>query len=171
MYGGEYCGDMINGKANGEGTLVRNDMDVYRGEFRNGVFGGFGLVDGSIRSMHGLFLQGEFRGDFLDGVGCVIRKHDGCRTMDEFDRQKAYENTSHFFNGNFKGVNAKGPSLLITQNRNDYSFSAPEGLFTRPVTFRRKVSEKIFEISSARNKVDKVIVLKECKPEESSISN
>ena len=23
---------MINGKANGEGTLVRNDMDVYRGE-------------------------------------------------------------------------------------------------------------------------------------------
>ncbi|TFV05599.1 hypothetical protein E4T79_06290 [Streptococcus sp. LYSM12] len=60
-----YHGTVLAGKMSGQGTLIFENGDEYKGEFKNGIFNG----KGTFRSANGWFYEGEFKNGIADGKG------------------------------------------------------------------------------------------------------
>jgi len=77
--GAVYQGQVVNGRPNGEGTLVYIDGSRYDGSFRDGDRVG----RGTLNIVGGWRYEGEFRNDRIDGRGTLVWP-DGARYEGEF---------------------------------------------------------------------------------------
>lgn len=78
--GDRYVGSVVNGKANGYGTLTTVDGDKYIGEFMNDLMNGQGESFISDEEKH----VGEFKNGKADGYGVVTYASIGVKYIGEF---------------------------------------------------------------------------------------
>jgi len=150
---GDYHGELINGLPNGNG-VVRFDRIIFqRGRYLNGRCFGKGLADGRIRGMHALLMDANFGKDFFQGLTRIVKKHEGCQTLEEYDEEKAVENSPLVFYSDFRGMSSKGPSFLITESRNSISFQVlNNNNFENKICLKWSPKSQEFQVGRVRGK-------------------
>ncbi len=66
---GTYTGQLVNGMANGQGTVIYANGDSYEGEWKDNMFHGQGIYTWA----EGHRYEGEFKNDMFHGQGTVTK--------------------------------------------------------------------------------------------------
>ncbi len=101
--GGTYIGDVVDGRANGQGTLTWPNGNKYIGEWKDGKRHG----QGTLTLADGDKYVGEFKDNKLHGQG-TLTLADGDKYVGEFKDDKPWEGVSYLASGEIAATYSNG---------------------------------------------------------------
>ncbi len=118
---GEFKGNFIDGKLNGEGTLIYSDGESFSGEFRDGKKNGKGIYTYANGSKY----EGEYKDDLQNGKGIYTSVSGDKYIGDYLDGKTNGTGTYIFSNGNkyegeFKDGQYHGHGTFTYKNGSKY---------------------------------------------------
>lgn len=112
-----FNGDFVNGRPNGDGSIIYDNKSEYKGNFVNGLYHGKGVY----KSNKGYVYDGGFELNKFNGTGKCIwndgSKYEGAFKADKFDGKGIYTYADKkVFQGTYKNGLKSGQGVLTFPN-------------------------------------------------------
>ena len=123
-----YLGNLVIGKADGEGTLMFTNGVWYKGAWKNNMFNGKGYL----RFPSGEYYEGEFKEHMMQGKGMMSwptgEKYEGEFLNNQFNGQGKFTwKNGTFYKGEFSKGEASGTGVIHWPNGERYEGQMANG--------------------------------------------
>ena len=123
-----YLGNLVIGKADGEGTLMFTNGVWYKGAWKNNMFNGKGYL----RFPSGEYYEGDFKEHMMQGKGMMSwptgEKYEGEFLNNQFNGQGKFTwKNGTFYEGGFKEGQASGMGVIRWPNGERYEGQMANG--------------------------------------------